>query len=107
MSPAAKPPKLTADLIDEYLRESELLSEASKSLKPVRDKVNQLLDQIHQAMLATGKDKKKVGQHVVLLTTKRGSVSWKKELVSRLTSEELKAIEDAAPEVTSVEIKAA
>jgi Zn-dependent M32 family carboxypeptidase len=103
----AKPAKLTEALINEYFDESEKLKEAKETLKPLADKVNSLYDQIESSFLACGKDKKKVGKWLLNRLTKKGSVPWKNELVKRLTSDELKAIEAAAPEKTEVEIKAA
>ena len=99
-----KPPKLSEALIDEYFAECEKLEAAKKELKPLTDKTKQLLSHIETAFLAFGKDKRKVGRFILNLVKKRGSVPWKDELVRRLTSDELKAIESAVPEKDTVEI---
>ena len=104
---AEKPPKLTAELVDAYLAEEEKLKAAKAALKPTADKSSELYKQIHAAMLACGKISRKVGPHQLRLVTKKGSVGWKTELVKRLSSEELAAIEAAAPTTTAVEIDAA
>lgn len=101
----AKPAKLTEALIDEFFSESQKLKEAQALLKPSADKVKSLLEQIETAFRACEKDKRKVGRFMLLLTKKKGTVGWKDELVKRLSSDELKAIEDAVPEKTVVEIK--
>ena len=103
----AKPPKLSEALIDEYFAENIKLEAAKKELKPLTDKVNQIWSHIEAAFLACGKDKRKVGRFILNLAKKRGSVPWKAELVKRLTSKELKAIEAAVPEKDTVEIQEA
>lgn len=103
----AKPAKLTSALIDEYFAESAKLDEAKKALKPLVDKTNQLYEQIDTAFRATGKDKKKVGSWLLSLLRKKGSVPWKNELIKRVSSDELQAIEAAVPEKVEVEIKPA
>lgn len=100
----AKPAKLTPALIDEYQTEVERLEKAKQDLKPLADKVNQLYDQIDTAFRATGKDKKKVGRWLLSLITKKGSVPWKNELIKRVSSDELKAIEAAVPTKTEIDI---
>jgi hypothetical protein len=109
-TPAAKPaksPKLSEALIDEYFAELAKLDDAKKALKPLTDKTKQLLTDIETAFLALGKDKRKVGRWLLSQLKKKGSVPWKDELVKRLTSDELKAIEAAVPEKTTVDIQPA
>ena len=103
----AKPAKLTEALIDQWFAESAKVEEAKAALKPLVDKCNGLYEQIEAAFLKCGKDKKKVGRFVLSLLKKRGNVQWKAELVKRLSSVELEAIQAAAPEKVEVEIKAA
>lgn len=99
-----KQAKLSEALIDEYFAEATKLEDAQKELKPLTDKTKQLLASIEAAFLSCGKDKRKVGRWLLTLTKKKGSVPWKNELVKRLTSDELKAIESAVPEKDTVEI---
>jgi hypothetical protein len=103
----AKPAKLSEALIDEYFAESAKLDAAKKELKPLADKTKQLLESIETAFLACGKDKRKVGRWLLTQLKKKGSVPWKDELVKRLTSTELKAIEAAVPEKITVDIQPA
>lgn len=101
---AAKPVKLTARLIEDYFAELARVNEAKAALKPLQDKANDLLGHIEKGFLALGVQKKKLGKFLMTLATKPGSVQWKAELVKRLTSEELEAIQSAAPEKVQVEI---
>jgi hypothetical protein len=101
---AAKPAKLTEALIDEYFLEAQKVDEAKAALKPLVDKANSLYDQISAAFLALGKDKKKVGRFMVALLRKRGNVQWKTELMKRINSEELEAIQNATEEKVEVDI---
>ncbi len=103
----AKPAKLTESLINEYFVEASKVDEAKAALKPLVDKCNGLYEQIETAFKSLGKDKKKVGRFILSLMKKRGNVAWKNELVKRLSSEELEAIQSAAPEKVEVEIKEA
>jgi len=103
----AKPAKLTEALIDEYFLEAQKVDEAKAALKPLVDKANSLYDQIEAAFIKLGKDKKKVGRFALTLLRKRGGVQWKAELMKRINSEELEAIQNATPEKLEVEIKEA
>ena len=103
----AKPAKLTEALIDEYFLEAQKVDEAKAALKPLVDKANSLYDQISTAFLKLGKDNKKVGRFAVRLLRKAGNVQWKTELMKRINSEDLKAIQDATPEKVEVDIKEA
>lgn len=103
----AKPAKLTEALIDEYFLEAQKVDEAKAALKSLVDKANSLYDQISTAFLKLGKDKKKVGRFVLSMLRKRGNVQWKTELMKRINSEELEAIQDATPEKVEVDIKEA
>ncbi len=101
----AKPVKLTESLVTEYMDEVAKLEAAEAAVKPLDDKVKSLKKQIDTAFLALGKDKKKLGQWILSLFTKRGSVSWKTELTKRVTSEELAAIEAEVPDKFVVEVQ--
>jgi len=103
----AKPAKLTEALIDEYMLEQQKADEAKAALKTLVDKANSLYEQIEAAFLKLGKDKKKVGRFVLSLLRKRGNVQWKAELMKRINSEQLKAIQDATEEKVEVDIKEA
>jgi peptidoglycan hydrolase CwlO-like protein len=103
----AKPAKLNESLINEYMGEVEKLEAAQAAVKPLADKVKSLKEQIDTAFLALGKEKKKLGQWILSLFTKRGSVSWKTELTKRVTSEELAAIEASVPDKFVVEVQPA
>ena len=103
----AKPAKLTEALIDEYFLEAQKVDEAKAALKPLVDKANSLYDQISTAFLNLGKDKKKVGRFMLLVLRKRGNVQWKSELMKRINSEELEAIQNATEEKVEVDIKEA
>ena len=103
----AKPAKLTEALIDEYMLEQQKADEAKAALKTLVDKANSLYEQIETAFLKLGKDKKKVGRFILALLRKRGNVQWKAELMKRINSEQLKAIQDATEEKVEVEIKEA
>lgn len=102
---AAKPPKLTESMVSEFLLAESAALEKKAELKPLADKVGQLYDQLHEAMLASGKTRKKVGAYTLVLETVRGGVGWKKELVKRVTAEELEAIEASAPEKQQTRIE--
>lgn len=102
-----KPPKITEAEVDEYLAESAKLEEAKRALKPQTDKVNQLYDRLHDAMVAAGIESKKVGKHRLFLLKKSKPVQWKQALVSRVSSEELASIQAAAGEKTELDIKPA
>lgn len=103
----AKPAKLTEALIDEYFLEAQKVDEAKAALKPLVDKSNSLYDQIEQAFLKLGKDKKKVGRFMLTLNRKRGNVQWKAELMKRINSEELEVIQAATEEKIEIDIKEA
>lgn len=103
----AKPARLTEALIDEYFLEAQKVDEAKAALKPLVDKANSLYEQIEAAFLALGKDSKKVGRFLVRLLRKPGNVQWKTELMKRINSEDLKAIQDATPEKVEVDVKEA
>lgn len=100
----AKPAKLTEALIDEYFLEAQKVEEAKAALKPLVDKANSLFEQIEAAFLKLGKDNKKVGRFMVRLLRKRGNVQWKNELMKRINSEELEAIQESTPENVEVAI---
>ena len=100
----AKPAKLTEALIEEYFLEAQKVEEAKAALKPLVDKANSLFEQIEAAFLKLGKDNKKVGRFMVRLLRKRGNVQWKNELMKRINSEELEAIQESTPEKVEVAI---
>tara|TARA_R110000868_G_scaffold119539_2_gene317415 strand:+ start:528 stop:863 length:336 start_codon:yes stop_codon:yes gene_type:complete len=105
--PTPKPFRLTESVIDEYFAETKKLEAAKKKVKPLEDKTKQLLKSIEAAFLELEKDKRKVGRWLLSKLKKKGSVPWKEELVKRLSSDELKAIESAVPEKTTVDIQLA
>jgi hypothetical protein len=103
----AKPPKVTAALLQEYMDCTEKENEIKAAAKPFADKAKELAKQIVAGLEAAEVTTLKRGSFRATLVTKPGLVSWKDECVKRLAAGELEAIQEALPSRTSLDVQPA
>lgn len=102
---APKPPKITAQLLKEYLEVKQIRQEVDRQAKPFADKEKDLASKILAALQAAGVNSKKAGALRANLIVKPGNVAWKDELVQRLSAEDLQQLEQKYADNTRTSIE--
>ena len=103
----AKPAKVTALMLDEYVDAKTRRLEIERTAKPFADKEKELAKQIVAGLEAAGVTTLKRGELRATLIEKPGLVSWKDECVKRLAVGELEEIQAALPTRTSLDVQPA